>query len=79
VVLEYTIYSLSPNDEEDGDNEWTRRALERLRDRAAALTPAQIEAVRGFLTFVAANAADREWLVRCITAALDQVWHAPST
>lgn len=73
VVLEFTVYSLCPDPEPD-DEIAIRRKYVRLRERAMFMTPAQIVAIRSFLTFAAANAKNREWFRPVVDAALENVW-----
>jgi hypothetical protein len=78
VVLEFTIYSLSPSDVADDEREDPgfhigRGNAESLRDRARLTSPA-VAAIRGFLSFVAAHAADAESLGPFVNAALEGVW-----
>ncbi len=70
-VVEFTVYSLIPgNDQEPYEVckvEWRLR-LARL------MNAEQIQAVRRFLLFVTENSAHAEWLERFIRRALDEVW-----
>jgi len=72
-VLEFTVYSLCPDPEPDDEiaNEKKRTWL---RERASLMTPEQVQAVRCFLTFVAANAKNREWFCAIIDSALETIW-----
>ncbi|HWY48036.1 MAG TPA: DUF6714 family protein [Bryobacteraceae bacterium] len=73
VVLEFTVYSLCPDAEPDKDT--AKQVKEtRLRARAKMMSPAQVQAIRSFLTFVAANAENRELLRPMVGAALDSIW-----
>ena len=45
-----------------------------LRERASLMTPEQVQAIRCFLTFVAANAKDREWFRPIVDTALETIW-----
>jgi hypothetical protein len=73
VVLEFTVYSLCPDPEPD--NEIAREVkVTRLGERAKLMTPAQVEAIRSFLAFVAATAENREWFRPIVGAALDSIW-----
>ncbi len=73
VVLEFTVYSLCPDPEPDGET--AKQVKEtRLRERAKLTSPAQVQAIRSFLTFAAANAKNREWFRPIINAALENIW-----
>jgi hypothetical protein len=75
VVLEFTVYSLCPYDDEDGqDEETVRRHEADLLDRASLMSPAQIQAIRSFLLFVKENADDRRDLRPYLARALENVW-----
>jgi hypothetical protein len=76
-VVEFTVYSLCPNQpEENGQDE--RRDYEdgvnRLLQNARLMSPPQIQAIRGFLSFVQENAGNAEWLRPFIIDALKKVW-----
>jgi hypothetical protein len=73
LVLEFTLYSLCPDLEPD--DETAKQVKEtRLRERAKLMIPAQVQAIRSFLTFAAANAENRELFRPMVGAALDSIW-----
>jgi hypothetical protein len=77
-VLEFTVYSLSPNINAEVDHPFTPTPEEVrttwLLGRVRLMSTAQMEAIRAFLSFIEENAADRDWFRPFITAALDRVW-----
>lgn len=68
VVLEFTVYSLCPSTIDRHPN------LSTLEERAALMTPAQVEAIRSFLLFVTSHAKSGEWFKRGVDRALDSIW-----
>ena len=79
VVLELTLYSLCPSIEDNDDypgwsSQYEQESVERLRIRAKLMSPAQVAAIRGFLSFVANHAANRKWFQPFVDAALEKVW-----
>jgi hypothetical protein len=74
VVLEFTVYSLSPHDEEDPEHQRTKIAS--LSERRRHTTPDQIRTVRDFLSFVSVNARNAEWLKPFVDSALTTIWLA---
>jgi hypothetical protein len=73
VVVEFTVYSLCPNQPEENGKE-DRVGVGRLLQRARLMSPLQIQAIRAFLMFVQENAGDAEWFRPFITDALEKVW-----
>jgi len=72
-VLEFTLYSLCADLERD--DETAKQVKERrLRERARLMMPAQVQAIRSFLSFAAANAENRELFRPIVGAALDSIW-----
>jgi hypothetical protein len=79
VVLEFTVYSLCPNDpEENGLEEDASgdKKMNRLLEQARLMSPAQVQAICAFLQFVKEKANDGEWLQRFVTPALETVWQS---
>jgi hypothetical protein len=77
VVLEFTVYSLCPDDHQENGHEAQSdrpHGYRRLVQRASLMSPAQTQAIRSFLLFVQENAADREWFRPFITRALQTFW-----
>jgi hypothetical protein len=73
-VLEFTVYSLCPADQETDGGHATQYKDHYLKERAALMMPAQVEAIRSFLLFVAAHAKDRECLQSFVYPALENIW-----
>jgi hypothetical protein len=66
VVLEFTVYSLCP--------EQYPRNSDYVAQRAASVTPAQVQAIRSFLLFVVSHAKNGKWFKRFVDRALDSIW-----
>lgn len=64
VVLEFTVYALCPE----------QHAIDHVAQRAALMSPAQIQAIRSFLLFVVSRAKEGEWFKRFVDRALDSIW-----
>ncbi len=73
VVVEFTVYSLCPNEPEKNGQE-DQVGVGWLLQRARLMNPSQIQAIRAFLVFVQENAGDAEWFRPFITDALKKVW-----
>lgn len=79
VVLEFTVYSLCPSialDDEvpDPDPLKDPKHSQRLRDLARLMSPAQIAAIRCFLSFIADQASQRKWFRPLVLASLETIW-----
>ena len=73
VVIEFTLYSLCPDLEPD--DETAKQVKEtRLRERAKLMIPAQVHAIRSFLTFAVGIAENRELFRPMVGGALDSIW-----
>jgi hypothetical protein len=70
VAGDFTVYSLCPNDGDDNG----QQHLGWIVQRAQLMSPAQIQVIRAFLTFVQENAGSGEWFRRFITNILEKVW-----
>lgn len=73
IVLEFTVYSLSPYDW-DGDAKKQERKIAHLLRVSKEMSAAQIQVVHNFLSFVSANAGKSEWLEPFISLAVETVW-----
>jgi len=77
VVVEFTVYSLCPNDSQEngqGAHAGSEDGVNRLLQRARLMSLAQIQAIRAFLMFVQENAGDGEWFRPFVARALENVW-----
>lgn len=64
-VLEFTVYSLCP--EETRDNP-------RIGERARLMSPTQVSAIREFLLYAARHTAEAEYLQPFVSAGLETIW-----
>jgi len=71
VVVEFTVYSLTPALPEDDP---LSRKSTRLRECARLMTAGQVTTIRDFLSFVLGRHRDAEWLSRFVGPALSSVW-----
>jgi hypothetical protein len=71
VVLEFTVYSLCPDDDEEDC--WEAHA-QSLLPRVSLMSPSQTQAIRSFLLFVQEYADDRGGLRAFITRGLKTTW-----
>lgn len=71
VVLEFTVYCLCPS---TINRESSPSAKQRLEERAALMTPVQVQAIRSFVLFVVSCAKNGERFKRGVDLALDSIW-----
>jgi hypothetical protein len=71
VVLEFTLYTLYPGLEPDETAKQVKET--RLRERAKLMIPAQVHAIRSFLTFAVGIAENRELFRPMVGGALDSI------
>jgi hypothetical protein len=73
MVLEFTVYSLCPDREPD-DEIADQKKRTWLSMRRNVMTSEQLQAIRNFLTFVTANAKDRESWRPIVDKAFETIW-----
>jgi len=77
VVVEFTVYSLCPNepDEDDPEPDITReKEVSHCLERARLMNAAQTQAIRNFLLFVQENAGYAKWFRPFVARTLEKVW-----